>query len=381
MNYKKYAQITIGVLLFLLVYNGIVWHFYTKQWFEASTTHIGDLSRLGYLPEAAHPRKTYTNLPLLHRDTNQISLNSNIEIAIIGDSFVAGVSGGKNPSFTDYICSDYNKSVVNIGEFPGTNEFIETIALLANSGFFDRLHTKIVIIESTERQLARRFARDTNFNKNESLENIAKTYSMLGNINTDSPLQNSLKTSNNADEGGGIIQNRVGFINNGNFKFILNKIIYLFSNTSPLTNVVIKDLNQSLFSTKADKKLLNFKRDIYMKDVQDTNNMVKINDNLNTLADLLAKKGVRLIFMPAVAKYTIYEPYIINNTFPKDRFFENFAKLPKRYCFLNTKDILSNAMPTKDMFYGDDTHWSYIASDIIISSQEFKQIINPKGSR
>jgi len=367
------------MLLIILLYNAFVWHFYTQQWFTSSSVHVGDLSRLGYMPDAAHPRKTLVDLPITHKETTNFNLDEKAEIVVIGDSFASGVAGGKNPSFTDYIASQYNKTVLNIGELPSTSNYIETVALLANSGFFKAIGTKIVIIESTQRQLARRFAVLINFDKNESLESIIKIYGinqkLLDYNNSHMPISN---LQNNSDDNAAIKHNKITFINNGNFKFAINKIIYLFSDSSPLTNVVIKDLNQSLFSTHMDKKLLNFQRDIYMKDIQDVNNVQKINANLNQLSRILKKENIILAFMPVASKYIIYEPYIINNNLPKDNFFSILNSQSREYALIDTKKILDREMPIKDLYYGDDTHWSYIASDIVISSQEFKELFPKK---
>jgi len=376
LSYKKYSYISIFILLALFIFNAIVWNFYTKQWFTPSSYHIGDLSRLGYLHDYEYPRKTYVDLPRIHKETNNITIDDKIDIMVIGDSFAGGVSGGKNPSFVDYISAIYKTNTLRLDDYPGTNDPIENIALLANSGFLDKLHPKTIIIESTERQLTRRFARDSNFDKNDSLTNIVKNYGMLNGAAIINKELNQTKPTNNTEETAPQKMSNIGFINNGNFKFILNKIIYLFSDTSPLTNVVIKDLNQSLFTIKNDKKLLNFKRDIFMPAEQDMKNLKKINENFSRLSSILSNKGINLVFMPVASKYTIYMPYIIDNNLPIDKFFEQFEKLPKSYGFINTKKILSNAMPIKDLYYVDDTHWSYKASDIIISSKEFEQIIN-----
>lgn len=379
MGYRKYTLIALSILIIILLYNAFVWQFYTKQWFTSSSIHVGDLSRLGYIPDAAHPRKTLVDLPIIHKETTNFNFGEEAEIVVIGDSFANSVSGGKNPSFTDYIASKYAKTVLNIGELPSTSNYIETIALLANSGFLKDIGTKIVIIESTQRQLARRFAVPINFDKNESLEHIIKIYGInqkfLDYNNSHIPIPN---IQNNSDDNTAAQHNKITFINNGNFKFAVNKIIYLFSDSSPLTNVVIKDLNQSLFNTHMDKKLLNFRRDIYMKDIQDINNVQKINANLNQLSRILKEQNIVLAFMPIASKYIIYEPYIINNRLPKDNFFSILNNQPREYTLIDTKKILDRAMPIKDLYYGDDTHWSYIASDIVISSHEFKELFSTK---
>ena len=82
--------------------------------------------------------------------------------------------------------------------------------------------------------------------------------------------------------------------------------------------------------------------------------------------------------MPAVDKYNLYSPYITSNNYAKSMFFEYLDTLPKDYIFINSKKILSEQLEKgeKDIFYVDDTHWSYKASNILINHESFKNIFN-----
>lgn len=97
------------------------------------------------------------------------------------------------------------------------------------------------------------------------------------------------------------------------------------------------------------------------------------NDSLNTLAERLAGKGIRLCFMPTVDKYTLYSDYLVRKPFPQSTFFEDLRKLPKHYTLIDTKAILAAevAKGEKDVFYADDTHWSWKASRLIFDAVRF----------
>jgi hypothetical protein len=105
-------------------------------------------------------------------------------------------------------------------------------------------------------------------------------------------------------------------------------------------------------------------------------NIELLNENFNVLARDLSQKGIKLIFMPAVDKYNLYRPYIVSNIYKESIFFEYLETLPKEYIFINTKKILSKELENgeKDIFFADDTHWSYKASEKIVSDKEFKKI-------
>jgi hypothetical protein len=94
-----------------------------------------------------------------------------------------------------------------------------------------------------------------------------------------------------------------------------------------------------------------------------------LNDNFNTLQALLEKKGIKLYFMPAADKSNVYADYIVSKEYPKSHFFERLRELPKAYGFIDTKKVLKKMVDegVKDVYYKDDTHWSYKASKAIFS--------------
>jgi hypothetical protein len=72
--------------------------------------------------------------------------------------------------------------------------------------------------------------------------------------------------------------------------------------------------------------------------------------------------------MPAVNKYDLYSDYISDNRQPNDPFFGTIRPLEKNYLFVDTKDILEKELikGELDIFYSDDTHWSFKASKAIV---------------
>jgi hypothetical protein len=51
--------------------------------------------------------------------------------------------------------------------------------------------------------------------------------------------------------------------------------------------------------------------------------------------------------------------------------------LKKEYIFIDTKKILSPLLKqgVKDLYYSDDTHWSYKASEAIAKDKTFQRIL------
>ena len=85
-------------------------------------------------------------------------------------------------------------------------------------------------------------------------------------------------------------------------------------------------------------------------------NIINLNNNLATI---LKRRNINLYFMLAFDKYNLYSKYIVNN---KDGV----------STFIDTKAIDRGI---KDIFYADDTHWSYKASESIVNHlKEFNDI-------
>jgi hypothetical protein len=137
------------------------------------------------------------------------------------------------------------------------------------------------------------------------------------------------------------------------------------------------DLDKDMFTVNASNKLLVTKQAIDNIILVSPKRVKQLNDNLNRLALILKRKNITLMFMPVVDKYDLYSSHVINNTLPTSDFFKDLRPLKKEYYLVDTKQILSPYLSTtKDIFYADDTHWSPIASEIIIKNIPFDNFFN-----
>ena len=135
-------------------------------------------------------------------------------------------------------------------------------------------------------------------------------------------------------------KNEVSVINNLNLNaFVYNMKFKLKGYGKMAPHVYREHLNKDFFSTEASRDLLFYDEDLKYLKLESDDNIKLMNKNFNTLAKALAKRNIKLIFMPAVDKYNLYSPYIISNTYQKSIFFEYLDSLPKDYIFINTKKI------------------------------------------
>jgi len=374
MTYKK---LTCGFLIALAAFvalNFVIWKCCTERLLTDSDGSGGDLARTSYLVGAKLPRLATVDLPSRHLECKDYQ-GQKIDVLTIGDSFSNGGGGGRNAYYQDYIASLYNLSVLNMGVLDPQQGALATLSLLLNSGYLDNLAPKFVLIQSVERMAVERFGRQHDYSQYLDIQNITQRYGI--HVKESAASQPSKEASNDSAKEKYInvptALPTVKFINTGNLKYLYYSILYKFMD-SPTQKVLVKRLSKSFFSSKLDDRLLFWHDDIRNLSRQTPDTIALMNDNFNRMADLLAIKGIKLYFMPTVDKYDLYREFLVNNPYPPNPFFEKLRILPKRYYFIDTKAILAEGLRQgeKDLYYPDDTHWSWKASERIFKQVRFE---------
>lgn len=351
MKYSKYVRCFVYALCAFVLFNYLIWTFFTEPLLSGRCGVGGDVARLGYITNSKQERWPKVDLPQKHIMSKNYE-GQQVDVVTIGDSFSAGGGGGLNSYYQDYIASINKLAVLNLEEYErGRGPFATAIVML-NSGFLDKIRPKIMIIESVERASIERFAKEIDFTATADIDAIRTFYRKP-------PATSGFLEKNS-------------FINNANFKYLYFKVAYLFSDT-PTEEVILKKLSKDLFTVKNSKTLLFVNGDIKSIGKATANSMKLLNDNLNRFSGMLQAKGITLYFMPVADKYNLYSDYIVNNPYPKSIFFEELRKQPKQYEFIDTKKILRDAIirGEKDIYYADDTHWSWRAPELIFTQIRF----------
>jgi hypothetical protein len=349
-TYKRWTMVLLGVLVAFLGLNAAIWTFFTRDILTFDRHYSGDLGRLGYIVGSNTYRKPERTLPRVHIENTEYH-GQHVDVVTIGDSFSNLHLNGRDPLYQDWIASLHNLDVLNVQPIPGMSVF-ETAVILMNSGYLDKVKPRYLILERVERECIGFPYQKLDFSRSGDIPGIEQYY-RVASSRFNPPT--------------------IGFVNTGNFKFLRNSLLYRFSDHAFISQVYVRDLTEPMFTVKDARRLLFFKDDVlHLKYVTD-GAIGQFNDDLNTLADRLASHGIRLYFLPAADKYNIYSDYIVNNPYPKSRFFEVLRTLPKRYVFVDTKALLEEDVRKgeKDIYYADDTHWSWKAVKIIVEHMQF----------
>ena len=329
----------LSLLALFILFHGMVWVSITGKVFK-NPRENGDQGRLSYQADMLFPRKNIVDLPVKHIHFKDYE---EIDVLTIGDSFSNGFPRGRNRFYQDYIASNNNMKVMNITPFP--EGYIETIVLLYNSGALDKLKPKIILLESVERSSIERLSKEIDWKITRSSDKI-RSYLLKDYYNAiPDPF----------------------FINKLNYNALLYTILYNFDDNAYFSKTYITDLSKDFFTGSNPRKLLFYYEDLKNKKLANQDSITLLNSNLNKLQGILDKKNIKLCFMAAADKSNVYEKYIVNNKYETSNFFELLREMPKNYTFIDTKKVLKRLVDNgiKDVYYVDDTHWSYKGSEAI----------------
>lgn len=352
---KSYVYIFSLFIVLLFLYHIIVYSLFTSKVISAEDSgYVGDLVRLSYQMDFIELKKTENTLSKQHLEGAEYH-GQQIDVLTIGDSFSNGGGSGKNAYYQDYIASQNNYNVLNIKRLSFAGKGVApTFLALYNSGVLEKIKPRIVLLSIGSRDLVPRFGTTLDWEYKIDAPAIEEEMKKM--------LPRDLVALQLTD---------VSIVNTANFKLPFYTLMYNFD---PCYKQVCKfPLKESLFTVNADKEIL-----VYGKSVKNTylntpENIANANKNLNRIAKMLKQKGIKMYFMPAVTKYDLYSDFIENNPYPKDPLFDLLQPLKKEYILINTKKILLPLVKKgeKDVFYADDTHWSYKAAEAIFTETKF----------
>ena len=355
---KAYIRYFLLFLAVFLAGNAVIWFCFTRDLRMSDRPGRGDLARLGYISGITSFSEPASELPRRHLELEEYH-GQPVDMVTIGDSFSNGGGFGTNRYYQDYIAANSNLTVLNVEPFEDL-DFVTQGSLYANNGFLDRVQPRYLLLSSTAKYSVARFADDVDFDRTLSIEELAshKKYGFRHSLEQDSAR---------------IPDTVFRFVNEGNFKFLLYNIYYRFSDHAFFSKTYRLPLDRTFFSGNRGTTLLCYRDDIKNLSYLSPDTVAKINDNLNRLADRLEAKGIQLVFMPVVDKYDLYFEHIVMNRYPRNYFFDMLRPLPRRYRLIDTKAILGEGIRNgeKDMFYVDDTHWTWKASKKIFEFEKF----------
>lgn len=354
MTAKKFSTLFLGTILVLAIVSIALWNGVVSRTFHGPDGH-GDLNRLGsvvYIPSDTpqyRPQQRHKEF----RDYLQEGGTENFDVLTIGDSFS---NGGGGAYYEDYLASEHSLKVLNV---PQKNyDALTMYYILEHLGYIDKIQPKVVIIETVGRYAGQRYGKEMQAVPDFSKVDFDNMF-LLGKDQSQAEEKDSQKFF-------------PGLMMKANKKYLVNKAAALRSDYKLSTTTDYAAIESDLFSNATRTKTLFF----YDEDfnyLRHPMNAEMVNKNMNDAASDMRKKGIQMVFMPCVDKFDLYYPYLNEKDkarWPENTVFEDLDKLPKEYTFVNTKMLLRPLLAenTKDVYWQDDTHWSWKAFQIVVDA-------------
>lgn len=284
-------------------------------------------------------KKYYTSL-----DECDIKTKPKYDVVNIGDSF----SLQENLGYHNFIAKE-EISLLNLFSYSYENPAQILVGLL-NSGFFDKVQTKYVILESVERLVVKRLVH-IDYEKHRDINGIQKEFIKF---------KREISKRQKQEE------EKAVFFSKQTLKSPPINMMYSLGFREPIGAYVYRFKTKDSLFTNENSVLVYFE-DIEKNNFNNNNeNVIKVNDNLNKISDLLLEKGIKLIVLVCPDKYDYFYESITNREdLDKPVFFDKMRALEKKYNFIDSKKILKKVQHKKNVYYYYDSHWSPIAARII----------------
>lgn len=347
MSGKAFMKYVLALIFGMLLFQSLFWHLCTKEVFYGHDNH-GDLARMEMLPMSPAITK---NVPYAGTHTEfgaylQGGQEDHYDVVTIGDSMSAGTGGAY---YQDYLAERTGLSVLNVIRLNRSSnpyDVCQMLRLLLEFGYFDRIKPEYVILECGERMVGRHFASEflpLPAIDRETFEKEYLAYKEFGSKDI-VPEHTLISTTMSA----------------ANKTYLENMFLGEEVGTREGSLVRKAELSVPAFSNPGQEKLLLYFHEDreYLTAPPEAG---AVNDTVNTLAEELAARGIKLIFLVAPDKSDLYYPYIASEKPDHENsFYEDMAPLTKKYIFLEAKTVLrwELAKGEQDIYWCDDTHWS-----------------------
>lgn len=293
----------------------------------------GDLGGLGKIPtKLFYERDSDTTIPntLICTVTKaEMLCKDSFDVITCGDSFSQqGKYGYQNYMATDGL------QVANYSGCFLHNPFQVAFNLM-RSGYIDSTNTKLLVIESVERYLLSRL-HSLSFNQVSIIEENEKP---------SKPEAKCLLAE---------------------AKIYLDFLLGLDIEENP---VKLLKLDNYFFSGSKGDRLYFYYEDISYDEfsIPERDDSI-IRSKIDTLFAEAKANNIQLLILVCPDKYDLYQDHIINNSYPIKTINEDFRRIVgDRADVIIGKELLYPHIHSvkKDMYYLDDTHWSYKSAKII----------------
>jgi len=242
-----------------------------------------------------------------------------------------------------------------------------------NNNFFEEIQAKIIILEFCERGDKITPLLEINLSAEKPIEDRSKTVKMDDDPSNESYID-KLEIS---------IDDVEAFFEKYTIPMvrmktrILNLIVTPFLQHTIDGEVRLAQLNQSMFSHNRYSNIMLFhESELRYTKVNSTKEAIQVNEKLNNISNLLLKRHISLVYLPAISSYTIHYNLLVEKEYSQNNYYNTLESLNKTYTYINTKETSSELIleGVTDLYgTGIIAHWNWPLTKRI--SDELREII------
>ena len=302
----------------------------------------GDLGKLGMIPfESFYERPSDPEMPdtlFLQIDSPEQLHTLHADVLVCGDSFTSGRGQGAMGYHSYLARLGFRVVSCSSKGMPLRNPF-KTAARMMELGYIDSLNTDVLLIESVERSL---------------IDRLAYYDYYTAEIDEDQWYEPRIESPEDADSSWSLLQAR-------------NYASLRLGFERPVRCV---KLDAPFFSGTCPADLYFYQDDLLLMSADDEIGRQAM-QGLGKLLTVARQKGVRLLLLVCPDKYDIYQHHIVDNPYPPKTINEDFRRLAADSLpIFFAKDVLLPHVDAGeiDLYYHDDTHWSYKSARYVADS-------------
>ncbi|KAB2813945.1 hypothetical protein [Phaeocystidibacter luteus] len=325
--------------LFVLPF--VILHLVNERYY-ADTSN--ELERIGLIYSSARHAPDTAGVPKMYGELSNVFNRGEREFDyfIIGDSFTRQKRSGFQQKMGELMEGRVTTLTYQHSEMRSPFQELDN---LLNGDFFDSVKVDYIILECVERMLIQRAVRF-------APDSMTRTYSDVHAEFT------RARTAVRRDP--------VQFFSGNTVKVPLTNLMYLFSDKPLWSQTYVTQIDRPLFMHEPTTLMFyegELDERVWWENIESPeDSIVKC---LKVLMDKADRRGIALYFLPAPDKFTVYRPYMLDDSYPATTPLLSNLEAMNHPRYLPTLSFIQSQIDQVPFYKFDNTHWSEAGSESV----------------
>ncbi|NVK27063.1 MAG: hypothetical protein HWE14_03410 [Flavobacteriia bacterium] len=332
-------KLVLKSALFVLPF--VLLHLVNERYYAETSN---ELERIGliysterHVPDTAGVPKMYEELTDVYNGGKR-----EFDFFIIGDSYTAQKKTGFQQKIGEFTDGEVSSLTYQHSEMRNP---IQELDNLLNGDFFDSVKVDYIILECAERLLIQRSIWFEADSMSRNYDDVAADFNRPRNHEK---------------------RDLVKFFSGNTVKIPLTNLMYFFTDKPVWSQTYVTEVSDSLFEFNPTTLMFyegDLKQRIWWENIESPEDSIM--EALEVLMAKADRRGIKLYFLPAPDKFTVYRPFMTDTSYPEvTPLLANLENL-KHPRYIPTLGYIQDQLKEVPFYKPDDTHWSEGGSERI----------------